>query len=79
MVAATPIALTEEEREQLERWSCTPTTEQRLAFRARILLAAAAGEGSTSIAAREGVNLTTVSTWRVRFAKQGLAGLRDEP
>ena len=79
MVAATPIVLEAGEREQLERWSRTPTTEQRLAFRARLILAAAGGEGSTSIAAREGVRLTTVSTWRVRFARQGLAGLRDEP
>lgn len=78
MVAATPIVLEPEERDQLQRWSRTPTTEQRLAFRARVILAAAAGEGSSSIAAREGVRLTTVSTWRVRFARQGLAGLRDE-
>ena len=78
MVAATAIVLEPGEREQLERWSRTPTTEQRLAFRARVILAAAAGEGSTSIAVREGVRLTTVSTWRVRFARQGLAGLQDE-
>ena len=79
MVAATPIVLDPDEREQLQRWLRTPTTEQRLAFRARVILAAAAGEGSTRIAAREGVRLTTVSTWRVRFAAQGLAGLQDEP
>lgn len=78
MVAATPIILEAEEREQLERWARTPTTEQRLAFRARVILAAAGGEGSTNIAAREGVRLTTVSTWRVRFATQGLGGLQDE-
>src|SRR5690606_14087257 len=77
MVAATPIVLSAEDRAQLERWVRSQTTEQRLAFRARVVLAAAAGEGSTSIAKREGVRLTTVSTWRVRFAKQGLAGLQD--
>ena len=77
MVAATPIVLSAEDRAQLERWVRSQTTEQRLAFRARVVLAAAAGEGSTTIAKREGVRLTTVSTWRVRFAKQGLAGLQD--
>jgi transposase len=53
-------------------------TEQRLAFRARVVLAAAAGEGSASIARREGVRLNTVSTWRMRFAERGIAGLQDE-
>lgn len=55
------------------------TTEQRLAFRARIILAAAAGEGSASIARREKVRVNTVSTWRIRFAERGLSGLADEP
>ncbi|MPZ22508.1 MAG: helix-turn-helix domain-containing protein [Dehalococcoidia bacterium] len=42
------------------------------------MLAAAGGEGSASIARREGVRLNTVSTWRRRFADKGLAGLQDE-
>lgn len=79
MAAATSIVLSAEDREQLESWARSPTTQQRLAFRARVILAAAAGEGSTSIAEREGVRLTTVSAWRVRFANQGLAGLQDQP
>lgn len=76
---ATLIALSDDERAELERWLRTHKTEQRLAFRARVILAAAAGEGSTSIALREGVRTTTVSTWRTRFAAKGLAGLVDEP
>jgi len=78
MVAATPIVLEPEERDELESWVRSPTKEQRLAFRARVILAAAGGEGSARIAEREGVRLTTVSTWRVRFAQAGLAGLKDE-
>lgn len=78
MVAATPIVLEPEEREQLEGWVRSPTTEQRLAFRARVILAAAGGEGSASIARREGVRHTTVSTRRVRFARAGLGALKDE-
>lgn len=76
---ATAVSVSEEERQELEGWARSPKTEQRLAFRARVVLAAAAGEGSASIARREGVRLNTVSTWRVRFAEKGLAGLQDEP
>ena len=77
--AATAIHLTGTERQQLEVWVRTAKTEQRLAFRARVVLAAAGGESSTQIARREGVRVTTVSTWRVRFAEKGISGLVDEP
>ena len=76
--AATVVEVSEEEREELGRWLRSAKTEQRLAFRARVILAAATGEGSASIARREGVRLNTVSTWRVRFAEKGIAGLQDE-
>lgn len=76
--AATPIVLSTDDRDELERWLRTPKTEQRFAFRARVILAAAAGEGSSSIARREGVRVNTVSTWRLRFAAKGLPGLQDE-
>lgn len=72
------VTISDDERSTLEGWVRSPTTEQRLAFRARVIVAAAGGEGSASIARREGVRLTTVSTWRKRFAEQGLAGLQDE-
>ena len=75
---ATPVSVSDNERAALEGWLRSPSTEQRLAFRARVVLAAAGGEGSASIARREGVRLSTVSTWRKRFGQQGVAGLRDE-
>lgn len=77
--AATTVTVTDEERAELERWLRAPKTEQRHAFRARVVLAAAAGEGSVSIAGREGVRVNTVSTWRLRFAAKGIPGLMDEP
>jgi len=77
--AATVVRLNDEERELLESWVRSARTEQRLAFRARVVLAAAEGEGSASIARREGVRPNTVSTWRIRFAEKGIAGLQDEP
>ena len=77
--SATLVGLSERERFELERWSRSPTSEQRLALRARIILAAATGEGSASIARREGVRGNTVSLWRVRFAEGGISALQDEP
>ena len=75
---ATLVTIDDDERTTLEGWVRSHTSEQRLAFRARVVLAAARGEGSASIARREGVRLATVSTWRKRFAEQGLSGLQDE-
>jgi len=43
--------------------------------RARVLLAAAAGEANTGIAQRVGVSVVTVRAWRARFAEAGLADL----
>jgi len=77
--AATTVEVTREEQVELELWLRSAKTEQRLAFRARVALAAARGEGSVSIARREGVCVNTVSTWRTRFAAKGIAGLVDEP
>lgn len=75
---ATSVVLSADERRELEHWLHLPTLEQRLAFRARIVLAAADGEGSASIAQRERVRLNTVSTWRFRFATGGIAALKDQ-
>lgn len=75
---AISVSPSDDERATLEGWVRSTTTEQRLAFRARVVLAAAAGEGSASIGRREGVRLTTVSTWRRRFVDLGVAGLQDE-
>jgi transposase len=76
--AATSIKLRPEDRGALEGWVRATTTEQRLARRARIVLAAAAGT-ATRIAVTEGVRPATVSKWRKRYAAQGLRGLQDSP
>ena len=56
-----------------------PTSEQREVARARIVLLAAEGRSTRSIAAAVGVMPFTVSTWRGRYAREGLAGLSDRP
>src|SRR5881394_213731 len=73
------VMLSDEEREVLERWARRPTSSQALAFRCRIVLAAADGLSSTAIAAQLGSTGTTIGKWRGRFARRGLDGLHDEP
>jgi len=73
----TEVVLSEEQREALSSLVRASTTEQRLVKRARIVLLAAQGESTSSIARKEGVRLATVSKWRGRFAALGLEGLKD--
>src|SRR5262249_52514689 len=73
------LALTDDERAKLSDWANRPTTQQRLAQRARIVLRAADGLGNTAIAAEARVTLPTVRKWRERFARLRLDGLTDEP
>jgi transposase len=76
---ATPIVLSAEERAVLEAWARAPTSEQRLAERARIILLAAGGLASRAIARELGCARGVVSKWRMRFAQERLVGLGDAP
>lgn len=73
------VVLTAGEKTELLRRANAATTPQRDAIRARVVLAAAEGETTTSIAARLKVSIDLVSTWRGRFAHFGLEGLEDQP
>jgi transposase len=75
---ATVVRLSPEDRWVLEARVRAPTTEQRAVLRARIVLLAAEGQSTRSIARKLGVMPRTVSDWRIRFAEQGLAGLEDK-
>lgn len=74
-----PLTLTDDERRSLEAWARRPTTAQRLATRARIVLACSEGLGNDQVAPRVGVNRVTVGKWRKRFLELRLDGLNDEP
>jgi transposase len=76
---APPIELTGEERMTLEAAAAGRRTAVRDAQRARIILAAAAGRTNEEIADQEGLSRLSVGVWRQRFAREGLAGLRDRP
>ena len=74
---ATPIRLTAEERTELEGLARSSKTEHRLRQRARIVLLAAEGEATRSIARAVHCTIGTASKWRVRFADKRLAGLDE--
>jgi len=76
---AAPLVLVVEDRGVLEGWVRSAKTEQRLALRGRIILAAAAGKSGRAIARAEDVRAATVSQWCGRFARRGIAGLLDAP
>jgi transposase len=73
------LSVTDEEREQLGRWSRRAKSAQSLALRSRIVLACAEGLDNTSVAARVGCSAATVGKWRARFLEHRLDGLVDEP
>lgn len=73
------VILSNDEREQLERWSRRPKTAQALAQRARIVLACAEGDSNDEVADRLKITAPTVGKWRRRFVAQRLEGLLDEP
>src|SRR6516165_5447335 len=66
-------------RKVLEARCRAPSTPQRDAKRARIVLLAAKGRSTRSIAEEVGGQPRIVSNWRRRFADHGLGGLKDRP
>ena len=78
MKNARRIALTDDERKTLQRWSRGRRTPARLVLRARIVLRAADGTMNKDIAKALKTAPKTVSLWRVRFAERRLAGIEKE-
>ena len=74
-----PLDLTVDERAVLARWTRRRKTAQALALRARLVLACAAGQTNSAVAAHERVSRPTVGKWRARFVLHRLDGLLDEP
>src|SRR3954454_14082012 len=73
------LILSDDEDRTLKTWASRPKSTQRLATRARIVLACAEGLGNKAVAARLRVCAATVGTWRRRFVERRLEGLADEP
>ena len=72
------IELSDEERATLRLWSSSGTTQQRMAVRARIVLAAEEGLPLTEISSQTGLSVNNCLKWRKRFAEERLDGLADK-
>jgi transposase len=74
-----PLTLTADEQHKLQMWARRATSSQRLALRARIILACANETLNKDVARQLRVRAATVGKWRRRFLKSRLNGLTDEP
>jgi len=73
------ITLTDDERRELERWARRARSSRRLAFRAKLILASAAGGTDAAVGAQFRTKAHTVGFWRKRLLASRLDGLLDEP
>jgi transposase len=69
------LAITPEEKQDLERWAQSRTLPAGDVFRARLLLALAAGKSYRQIESGMRTSAATIARWRMRFEQEGLAGL----
>src|SRR3974390_1311505 len=76
---AREVRLSRKDRKVLEACCRSPITLQRDLKRARLVLLAADGRSTRSIANEVGVQPRIVSLWRHRYADHGLEGLQDKP
>lgn len=74
---ATRITLTQEERSELEGLARSGKTAHRTRLKARIVLMAADGVATRAIGRTLGCTTGTASKWRVRYAKDRLAGFSE--
>ena len=69
------LKLTSEQREDLHRWAQSRTLPAGDVFRARLVLALADGNTYREIARSLKTSLPTIARWKMRFERDGLAGL----
>jgi transposase len=74
-----PFGLNEGDEVRLRGVVDTPTVDNRLAQRARILLLSASGVQPADVAERLGVSKALVGKWKRRYRELGFAGLGDAP
>ena len=79
MASTGSVRIGDEDRATLLTWTRSSSVRAGLALRARIVLAAADGEGTSAIARRLGVSRPTVILWRDRYVEAGVDGLHDAP
>ena len=72
------LQITEEQREELERWARSRALPAGDVFRARLILAVADGLSYREIERKLGASARTVSLWKSRFEQSGIAGLQGQ-
>ena len=77
--AAEAVEVSEADRAELMAWTRSATITAGAGLRARIVLKAGAGEGTSAIARHLGVSRPTVIIWRERYRSGGIAALDDAP
>ena len=78
--SSTALAITAEDKAELERIVRSGRTEQRHALRARIILGAAEGRSNNALAKELKTSRPTVVDWRARYAEGGVKALyQDRP
>ena len=73
------VRLRKKDEATLLGWTRSSSVPAGQALRARIVLAAATGEGTSQIARRLGVSRPTVICWRERYRSGGIDALSDQP
>jgi transposase len=72
------LAISDEQQRTLQAWIGARNTPQKVVFRSRIVLLAAAGKANRKIAQELVTSRPTVILWRQRFAEGGPAALTEE-
>jgi transposase len=72
------LTLTEDEREELTRWSQSRTLPAGDVFRTRLVLALAAGKSYGAIEAELATSRPTIARWKRRFEESRMAGLEPQ-
>jgi transposase len=73
------VELSTRDRNELLSWTRSPSLRAGLAQRARVVLLAADGVGTSEIVRRVGLSKPAVIGWKRRFVAEGIAGLDDRP
>lgn len=72
------LAVTPEDRMELNRIVRSGKTEQRIAMRARIVLGAANGQSNNALAKTLKISRPTIIDWRHRYAAGGVTALYED-
>jgi transposase len=76
---ASAVVLSDDERDELLRLTKRSRVNRALAFRAKLVLACAAGGTDVAVARSHRTTNQTVGKWRKRFNEKRLDGLYDDP